>query len=161
AALDDHGVPSFQRLQERMHVADPRTAARKAGEVPASYLVFDILHLDGEDLMPKPWHERRPVLDSLGLAGPSSAATASIVAHGTGFTEAELDRLAARLGPTRRDTSPFTGGGVPKKASVFVEPELVVEVEYTERTDEGILRHPSYKGVRIDKAPADVKTVDN
>ena len=232
AALDDRGVPSFQRLQERMHVADPHTAARKAALVPASYLVFDLLHLDGEDLMPKPWHERRPRLDSLGLAGPSWATTPSIVGHGTellttvqerrmegvickrvdsvyvpgarskswlkvklqqsdefvvggwspgegrranrigslllgapndgggfdyvgnvgtGFTEAELDRLAARLGPIRRDTSPFTGGGVPKRGSVFVEPELVVEVEYTERTDEGILRHPSYKGIRIDK----------
>ena len=36
--------------------------------------------------------------------------------------------------------------------------ELVVEVEYTERTDEGILRHPSYKGVRIDKGVTDVET---
>src|SRR5438309_1571959 len=83
AALDENGVPSFQRLQERMHVADARTAARKAGEVPASYLVFDVLHLDGDDFMPRPWHERRPVLESLGLAAGSWATTPSIQGHGT------------------------------------------------------------------------------
>jgi bifunctional non-homologous end joining protein LigD len=66
--------------------------------------------------------------------------------------------LKARLAPIRRDTSPFTGGGTPKRASVFVEPELVVEVVFTERTDEGILRHPSYKGIRIDKGRSDVET---
>ena len=77
---------------------------------------------------------------------------------GTGFTDAELKRLEERLGPCRRETSPFTGGGTPKRASVFVDPELVVEVVFTERTDEGILRHPSYKGVRIDKGVNDVET---
>jgi bifunctional non-homologous end joining protein LigD len=77
---------------------------------------------------------------------------------GTGFTDAELKRLEERLGPCVRDTSPFTGGGTPKKRSVFVEPELVVEVVFTERTDEGILRHPSYKGIRIDKGRSDVET---
>ena len=53
--------------------------------------------------------------------------------------------------PLRREGSPFTGGGTPKRGSVFVEPQVVVEVEFTERTNEGILRHPSYKGQRIDK----------
>ena len=41
---------------------------------------------------------------------------------------------------------------------MFVEPQLVTDVEYTERTNEGILRHPSYKGERIDKSPQDVNT---
>jgi bifunctional non-homologous end joining protein LigD len=239
AALDDAGRPSFQRLQERMHVADRGTAVRLAERVPASYLVFDVLHLDGTDLMPLPWSERRPHLDGLGLAGPSWSTTPSIPGHGdelleivrqrrmegvmckridspyvpgarskswlkvklqesdefvvggwlggegrragrigslllgvpnegggldyvgnvgTGFTDKELSRLQARLDPIRRETTPFTGGGTPKKGSVFVEPELVVEVEYTERTDEGILRHPSYKGTRIDKGIRDVNT---
>jgi len=45
-----------------------------------------------------------------------------------------------------------------KKGTVFVEPRIVTDVEYTERTNEGILRHPSYKGERIDKSPADVNT---
>lgn len=238
-ALTDEGNPSFQRLQERMHVADRGTAVRKAATVPASYLVFDVLRLGDRDLMPLPWTERRPLLESLALAGPSWATTPSVPGGGealletvrqrsmegvickrmdsayvegarskswlkvklqqsdeflvggwfpgegrranrigslllgtpdgrggldyvgnvgTGFTDAELTRLERRLAGCRRDTSPFTGGGTPKRASVFVEPELVVEVEFTERTDEGILRHPSYKGIRVDKGPADVET---
>ena len=98
-------------------------------------------------------------IGSLLLGTPDGAGGLDYVGNvGTGFTDAELARLEARLGPCRRDTSPFTGGGTPKRASVFVEPELVVEVEFTERTDEGILRHPSYKGIRLDKGPADVET---
>jgi bifunctional non-homologous end joining protein LigD len=98
-------------------------------------------------------------IGSLLLGVPDGADGLDYVGNvGTGFTDKELERLAARLGPIVRETSPFTGGGVPRRGSVFVEPELVVEVEYTERTDEGILRHPSYKGVRIDKGVNDVET---
>ena len=52
------------------------------------------------------------------------------------------------------DENPFTSNvQYVKKGTVFVEPRLVTDVEYTERTTEGILRHPSYKGERIDKTP--------
>ncbi|WCB94259.1 ATP-dependent DNA ligase [Baekduia alba] len=73
---------------------------------------------------------------------------------GTGFTEAELDRLAGLLGPLVRETSPFDV--VPKavkipREAVWVEPELVAEVEFVEWTREGVLRAPSYKGLREDK----------
>ncbi len=69
---------------------------------------------------------------------------------GTGFTEAELDRLANLL--ERRDGSPFAAaeGDAPKppRESVFVEPTRVAEVEFTEWTSDGVMRHPSYKGLR-------------
>jgi bifunctional non-homologous end joining protein LigD len=69
---------------------------------------------------------------------------------GTGFTEAELDRLAGVLGPLERDSSPFTLTSTtkPPRGSVYVDPVHVAEVEYTERTDDGMVRHPSYKGLR-------------
>ena len=75
---------------------------------------------------------------------------------GTGFTEAELDRLAELLRPLERDDSPFAPGG-PKipRGAVFAEPELVAEVEFREWTDGGQLRAPSYKGLRDDK-PAEL-----
>jgi len=41
-------------------------------------------------------------------------------------------------------------------ATLFVEPQLVAEVEFTEWTKEGILRHPAYKGLRDDKPARDV-----
>jgi bifunctional non-homologous end joining protein LigD len=76
-------------------------------------------------------------------------------AVGTGFTGAELERLQARLSPGRRRTSPFVGTQ-PRRGAVFVEPDLVVEVEFREVTRDGILRAPSYKGMRLDKSPRDV-----
>jgi bifunctional non-homologous end joining protein LigD len=70
---------------------------------------------------------------------------------GTGFTEAELDHLATVL--ERRDDSPFaTGETKPPKESVFVQPTHVAEVEFTEWTSDGMMRHPSYKGLR-EEAP--------
>jgi bifunctional non-homologous end joining protein LigD len=76
---------------------------------------------------------------------------------GTGFTEPELDRLAGLLGPLERETSPFAPGHAkPPRESVFVEPRLVAEVEYSEWTKDGMLRAPSYKGLRDDKQARDV-----
>ena len=39
---------------------------------------------------------------------------------------------------------------------MFVEPELVASVEYSDMTSDGTLRHPVYKGLRDDIAPEDV-----
>jgi bifunctional non-homologous end joining protein LigD len=79
---------------------------------------------------------------------------------GTGFDEREIRRLLGLLRPLHTDRSPFAE--VPKmprvrKADVqWVEPRLVAEVEFTEWTHDGRIRHPSYKGIREDKAAADV-----
>ncbi|HEX2021094.1 MAG TPA: non-homologous end-joining DNA ligase [Candidatus Thermoplasmatota archaeon] len=73
---------------------------------------------------------------------------------GTGFTDATLADLAERLAPLRRAGSPFAGPV--DKAGVFVEPRLVAEIEFTEWTREGRLRHPSFKGLRFDKDPREV-----
>ena len=75
---------------------------------------------------------------------------------GTGFTEKTLNELHAKLDPHRRDTSPF--GSAPRlpREAVFVEPCLVAEIEFREWTNERVLRAPSFKGLREDKAPRDV-----
>ena len=67
--LNDEGLPDFGVLQERMHVRSATTAARLAGRVPATYMVFDIMRLDGEDLTGLPLSERRERLAGLGLDG--------------------------------------------------------------------------------------------
>lgn len=69
---------------------------------------------------------------------------------GTGFSAEDHRRLLPELRKLRRDTSPFSTR-VPKKEALFVEPELVAEIEYREWTHDGHLRHPSYKGLRTDK----------
>ena len=68
-AINDRGVPDFRTLQERMHVRRATTAARLADAVPAIYMVFDLLRLDGRDLTQQPLEERRAALAGLGLDG--------------------------------------------------------------------------------------------
>lgn len=238
-ALDAAGVPSFQRLQERMHVADPRLAARKAADVPVAWFAFDLLWRDDEDLTSLPWTERRSRLEDLEVSGSGAAVPPGLVgegdaafaaaqrrglegvvakrldsryleggrstawlkikvlereefvvggwlpgeggrsgrigsllvgrprsdgtldyhgAVGTGFTAAELERLGARLAPLVRPSPPFATAVPRHRDAVYVEPVVVIDVEYRERTSVGILRHPSYKGERIDKSPADLDT---
>ncbi|MCM0638133.1 non-homologous end-joining DNA ligase [Cellulomonas sp. zg-Y766] len=65
--LLDAGRPSFAALAERMHVRDPRRAGALAAARPVTYLVFDVLRLDGEDLTGRPFAERRAALGTLVL----------------------------------------------------------------------------------------------
>ncbi len=73
-ALNEQGLPDFGVLQDRMHVRRAATAERKARELPATFMVFDLLRLDGRDLQRLPLDERRGLLTGLvdeGLvAGP-------------------------------------------------------------------------------------------
>ncbi len=71
---------------------------------------------------------------------------------GTGFVEADFDRLARKFEPLERATSPFAEvPAAERKGAVWLEPRLVAEVAFAERTRDGRLRHPSFKGLREDK----------
>lgn len=78
---------------------------------------------------------------------------------GTGISEAEMKALELKFEPLKREESPFTL--VPKPRAnekiTWLEPELVAEIKFTEWTKEGQLRQASYKGLRIDKAPKDIR----
>jgi bifunctional non-homologous end joining protein LigD len=75
---------------------------------------------------------------------------------GTGFTRTTLRELSARLAPLVRETSPFEPvKGLPR-AATWVQPELVAQVAFMEWTPDGRLRHPSFLGLRFDKAPREV-----
>lgn len=63
-------VPAFEALAERMHVRDAARAARLAARHPVTYLVFDLLRLDGTVLVDLPYRRRRAALEDLALAGP-------------------------------------------------------------------------------------------
>src|SRR3954447_18377023 len=68
-AFDEQGRPSFERLQGRMHLASG--VAARARLVPIVYVAFDLLWLDGENLMPLPYIDRRARLQDLNLDGPN------------------------------------------------------------------------------------------
>jgi bifunctional non-homologous end joining protein LigD len=64
-ALNDAGLPDFSVLQDRMHVRKATTAERKSHELPATFMVFDLLRLDGRELDRLPLVERRELLEGL------------------------------------------------------------------------------------------------
>jgi bifunctional non-homologous end joining protein LigD len=245
-AFSEQGVPSFERLQNRLNLARPGEVRRRMAETPVVYLVFDLLHLDGRSTMALPYRERRKLLEELALNGPiwrtppfytgdpsaileavKASGLEGIVAKrlesayepgrrsgawtkhkntlsqefviggwtpgagnrdqtlgavllgyydrtraeaaaaqepqrlhfagkvGTGFNDRLLAYLLEQLGRRRREASPFHVG-IPEEGAIFVEPELVAEVDFLEWTDAGTLRHPSFKGLRPDKPAGDV-----
>ncbi len=239
-AFDERGLPSFAALQRRMHVGSSSQAKRLAKSSPVTYMIFDLLWLDGHSLIGLPYRERRERLQELGLSGeswqtpehlegkgadvlkasaeqglegllvkrldspyrPGARSSSWIKVKnvgrqefviggwlpgegrrkrrigallvgvcepdgglryagrvGTGFTESELERLASLLAPLQRESSPFTAGERPPRRSVFCEPRLLAEVEFTEWTAAGSLRHPSYKGLREEEPASEALVI--
>ncbi len=240
-AFDEDGRPSFSRLQQRMQLSSDAQARRQMKSTPVTYVIFDLLWLDGHSLLELPYGERRELLSALRLSGESLQVPEPVIGHGralleasaeqhlegvvakrldstyqpgvrargwvkiktvgrqelvvggwmpgkgkrtdtigalllgvyepdgslrfagrvgSGFNDAELARLSALLAPLKRDSSPFSTGTKPPRGAVFCEPRLVAEVEFTEWTTEGSLRHPVYKGLRDDKPAEQVVRED-
>src|SRR4051812_38931017 len=219
-AFDENGKPSFARLQRRMHLSGESQIQRAAKSVPATFVAFDLLHLDGHSLLDLPYEERRRRLEELDLNGPNWRTPPSYVGEGAPLLEATKQqglegvvakRLDSPYQPGRRSShwikvknkqqetfvvggylpgkrkvgavllgrrdeegrlryvgragsglkesdiervkaanvigeSPFEGDPPPPRGSVFVEPDMTVETEYTDFTSEGVMRHPTLKG---------------
>lgn len=75
---------------------------------------------------------------------------------GTGFTEATQAELMKKMKPLITKVCPFQD--VPKTTAptVWIKPSLVCEVKYTELTPDGLMRHPSFQGLREDKTILDI-----
>jgi bifunctional non-homologous end joining protein LigD len=234
--FDAKGRTDFSLLQSRMHVRAPSDALRESA--PVKLLVFDLLHLDGESLMPQSYDDRRAALLGLGLRGPAwdtpkavqgdgptileasreqglegimaklrsspylpgrrvttwlkvknIRRTSAVVVGwrpgegnreghlgslllgvhgergfeyagqvGTGFTATTLAQLEQALEPLTVTASPLDQE-IPRaqaRDATWVTPTLVAEVDYTEWTRDGRMRHPSFKGLRDDYDPAKV-----
>ncbi len=81
-AFDKDGRPSFGRLQQRMGVSSPAQARRLAATDPVVYIIFDLLHLEGQSTLALPYTARRELLADLELSGPAWQTPAALEGEG-------------------------------------------------------------------------------
>ena len=91
-AFDPEGRPSFERLQSRMHLASDAAVRLRLREIPVTYVIFDLLWLEGHSTLTLPYRDRRKLLIELDLNGPSWRTPA----HREGGGAALLEASAAR-----------------------------------------------------------------
>ena len=86
---------------------------------------------------------------------------------GTGFNDKDQKEMMAQFKPLITDKSPFLAipdvnkpsrfrPDPPKAKATWLKPELVCEVAFTEVTSDGVFRHPSFQGMRVDKKAKEV-----
>jgi bifunctional non-homologous end joining protein LigD len=75
---------------------------------------------------------------------------------GTGFDMAGIDALLEKLKPLETGKPPVDAPRAATRGAHWVKPKLVAEIAFTEETDDGVLRHPSFLGLREDKPAAEV-----
>jgi len=111
-AFDESGRPSFEALQPRMHQRGEAAVRRLARSTPVTYVLFDLLWLDGHSLMDLPYSERHARLRELQLDGERWRTPALQVGDGAGLLAATRElglegvvgkRLDSRYTPGRRD----------------------------------------------------------
>jgi bifunctional non-homologous end joining protein LigD len=105
------GRPSFPALQHRMHVQNDRQARNLAASYPVTFLLFDVLYLDGRSCLELPYSERRQLLEALELRGQHWNTSPMFVGDGPAVVETageqQLEgviakRLTSRYFPGRR-----------------------------------------------------------
>jgi bifunctional non-homologous end joining protein LigD len=91
-SLDAEGRPSFGRLQHRMHTVDPAEIRRLVGRYPVTYMIFDLLHADGQSLLGQPYVERRTRLTQLNPTGPAWQTPPSWIGGGIDILDATAEQ---------------------------------------------------------------------
>lgn len=100
---------------------------------------------------------RQETVGSLLVGIPDGGKLQYVGRVGSGFSTRELAELRQTVERLGRKTSPFHEVPRPDAADAhWVAPELVGEVTYSEWTGPGRLRHPRWRGWRVDKDPSDV-----
>ena len=230
-ALDEHGRPSFQRLQQRAQLRRALDIRHAVVDCPVTFYAFDLLAFDGFDLRGLPLSSRKRLLQrvvplagviryldhfeddgivlyqqvqKLGLEGivakrgdspyksgrspvwikvrtrrtedfvvvgftePKGSRSGFGALHlgsyhngelrysgraGSGFSDKQLFEVRQTLQSLLLKEAPCSGPLPLGDGTRWVEPQLVCEVEYTERTEEGLLRQPVFLRFRDDKKP--------
>ena len=142
-------------------VAKRRDSAYEPGRRSRSWV--KVKHVRMQEVVVGGWRpgqgHRSGGVGSLLVGVPDGTGQLVYAGHvGTGFTARMLDDLLATLRPLVRPRSPFAHQ-VPRtqaRDAVWVAPRLVGEVAFGEWTRDGRLRHPVWRGLRLDKDPAEV-----
>jgi bifunctional non-homologous end joining protein LigD len=113
-AFDAEGRPSFERLQQRIHQTSESVVRRRMKTHPVTYVIFDLLYLDGGDLTGEPYTRRRKLLENLELEGEAWQTPGYSVDHARELLAASaeqklegivLKRLDSRYAPGKRTGS--------------------------------------------------------
>ena len=109
AVLGPDGRSNFGALAPRMHVRAAARAAELASAIPATYVVFDILAVDGVSTRSLPYKQRRELLEDLVPAGRSWQVSPSFVGGGADLLEASR-RMGLEGIVAKRLESPYRSG---------------------------------------------------
>jgi bifunctional non-homologous end joining protein LigD len=90
--LREDGVPDFGRLQARFGVDDPKRVEVLGKTTPVTYVAFDLLHIDGQDIISRPLVERKKRLKSILKEGPYLLYGDHIEGGGTRFFKEATSR---------------------------------------------------------------------
>lgn len=116
-ALDDEGRPSFSRLSQRMRAGTPARLA---------LFLFDLLHLDGQDLVKLPYRERRARLAELALDGPAWQTTSYATRDGAALLRLSREHQLEGIVAKRLD-SPYEPG---KRTTRWIKVKNYQEASY-------------------------------
>jgi bifunctional non-homologous end joining protein LigD len=108
-AFDEQGRPSFERLQQRIHQTSESTIRRRMKSHPVTYVIFDLLYLDGSDLRDEAYERRRRLLDELALDGASWQVPAYSTGQAAELLEASRRRRLEGLVLKRLDSRYLPG----------------------------------------------------
>jgi bifunctional non-homologous end joining protein LigD len=112
--FDAEGQPSFKALQQRIHQTSESVVRRRMKSHPVTYVIFDLLYLDGRNLIDEPYTRRRELLRELELDGESWQTPDHSVGHAKELLAASaehrlegivLKRLDSRYAPGKRNGS--------------------------------------------------------
>lgn len=163
ALLPGDGPEAMKHAREQRFegvVAKKRDATYQPGRRSASWIKDKIWNT--QEVVIGGWRQgeggRSSGIGALMLGIPDNGGLHFAGRVGTGFTEKELGKLKKLLAPLHTDESPFNAPlpTLDARGVTFVNPELVGEVRYSERTSDNRLRQPSWRGLRPDKTPDEV-----
>ncbi len=123
-AFED-GKPSFQKLQQRMHVRNEHQLSALVRKSPVTFMVFDLIYLDGASLIGEPLERRRQLLEDIVVPDDRIQASPTIFGEGTVLYQAAVDQGLEGIVAKRLD-SPYEPG---KRSPAWLKIKTVLDLD--------------------------------